>query len=55
MTKKQYEEVVKSILEYTNEVLKKAKTDEERIHILMCQNMQIQGITDEFNRTRTNW
>lgn len=52
MTKKQYEEVVKSILAYTNEVLKKANSDEERINILMCQNMQIQSITNEFQRTR---
>ena len=52
MTKKQYEEVVKSILNYTNEVLKKVKTDEERINILMVQNMQLQSITEEFQRTR---
>ena len=52
MTKKQYEEVIKAIMEYTIEVLTKVKTDEEKIHILMCQNMQIQSITDEFHRTR---
>jgi len=52
MTKKQYEEVVKSILAYTNEVLKKVKTDKERIDILFVQNMQLQSITDEFQRTR---
>lgn len=52
MTKKQYEEVVKSILNYTNEVLKKVKTDEEKINILTVQNMQLQSITDEFQRTR---
>lgn len=54
MTQEQYKEVIKSLLEYTNEVLKKANSDEERIHILMCQNMQIQSITDEFQRTRAN-
>lgn len=54
MTKKQYEEVVKSILEYTNEVLKKVKTDKERIDILFVQNMQLQSITDEFQRTRVD-
>lgn len=52
MTKKQYEEVIKAIMEYTTEVLTKVKTDEEKINILMCQNMQIQSITDEFYRTR---
>lgn len=54
MTKEQYKEVIKTLLEYTNEVLKKAKTDEERINILMVQNMQIQSITNEFQRTKTN-
>lgn len=54
MTKKQYEEVIKSILEYTNEVLKKVKTDKERIDILFVQNMQLQSITDEFQRTRVD-
>lgn len=52
MTKKQYEEVVKSILEYTNEVLKKVKTNEEKFNILTVQNMQLQSITEEFQRTR---
>lgn len=52
MTKKQYEEVVKSILEYTNEVLKKVKTNEEKLNILTVQNMQLQSITEEFQRTR---
>lgn len=52
MTKKQYEEVVKSILAYTNEVLKKVKTNEEKFNILTAQNMQLQSITEEFQRTR---
>ena len=52
MTKKQYEEVVKSILEYTNEVLKKVKTNEEKLNILTVQNMQLQSITEEFQKTR---
>lgn len=52
MTKKQYEEVVKSILNYTNEVLKKVKTNEEKLNILTVQNMQLQSITEEFQRTR---
>ena len=31
MTKKQYEEAIKAIMEYTTEVLTKVKTDEEKI------------------------
>lgn len=52
MTKKQYEDVIKAIMEYTTEVLTKVKTDKEKIDILTIQNMQIQSITDEFQRTR---
>ena len=52
MTKEQYKEVIKTLLEYTNEVLKKVKTNEEKLNILTVQNMQLQSITEEFQRTR---
>lgn len=52
MTKKQYEEAIKSILANANEALKKVKTNEEKFNILTAQNMQLQSITEEFQRTR---
>lgn len=54
MTKKQYEETIKAVMEYTTEVINRAKTEQEKINLFTIRNMQIQSITDEFHRTRVD-
>lgn len=54
MTKKQYEEIVKTIMETATMLMKVATSDEEKIHILMTQNMQIASITEEFYRNNNH-
>ena len=48
MTRKEYEAVVKAIMETTAELLKKAKSDEEKMNLVMIQNLQIKSFTDEY-------
>lgn len=51
MTRAQYEEAIKAIMETATELMKKAVSDTERLHIMMTQNLQIQGIVEEYERS----
>lgn len=51
MTRTQYETAIKAITETATKLMKKASSDEERRNILICQNLQIQGVVEEYMRS----
>lgn len=50
MTREQYENTIKTLMNYTKEIMDKAKTEKEKFDIYAICNMQIQSITDEYMR-----
>jgi hypothetical protein len=44
MTQEQRIKTIQNIMEATNEALKNATTDEEKINIMIAQNMQIASL-----------